>query len=237
MSLIAILLMSAAATDPLVARTVTEIATSTGELRASAVTRFALGCKGKHRFLWRNRNDALEPLRPVFLDEDARVRLAGLGLLGCFPQGTFEAELMTLLQDKNAEVRERAFEEAAHVASPALAHTLMKHTEDCAAGMDDLTEQAAHWCVFSLYALGRQAATDKNLPARIAELSASFAASKNARLREHAMHNLEAFGTAAHAEALVPLSRGEGRAGGQPVTDDEQKHAAKLIRKLKKRRP
>ncbi|MEW5855235.1 MAG: hypothetical protein AB2A00_41040 [Myxococcota bacterium] len=231
-------LLVLAAANPEVTRVLASIATSQGEARAHAVQGYAAGCRGKNRFAYRNNKDALEALRPTFKDEDAGVRLAALGLTACYPPDTFGPELVTLTEDKDPAVRERAYEEAAHAESTEVLLGLGTQVETCTSKLDTLDAEGARWCVFALYALAEngRAIKDQALRARIAELSAPMLTANNAKLREHALRNVDLFGTAAQVEALQALAAGDVRAGGERATDEEKKKAKALMQKVKKRK-
>ncbi|MBI5493886.1 MAG: hypothetical protein HY904_02600 [Deltaproteobacteria bacterium] len=220
------------AADPQVMRVLSSIATEQGEARSLAVASYVAGCRGKNRFAFRNNKDAMETLRPMFNDEDAKVRAAALGLTVCYGAGTFDQEVISLLEDKDAEVRERAYEEAAHAASAEVMVGLAGQVESCAARIAELGEVDVKWCKFALYGLGEtgKAIKDAAVKRRVADLSAPLLRSTAPGLREHALRNLELCGGAAHSEAVaavVHLSF---------VTDAERKKAAGLAKTLKKRK-
>jgi hypothetical protein len=207
--LIGLLPLMLAAADPEVARVVASVATSQGDLKASAIKSYAAGCRGKSKFSFRKNMDALEALRPVFRDEDPGVRMAALELTSCYDPDTFEGEILYLLNDRDDAVRERAYEEAAHAATMEVMITVTGQVEECAGRKMDMTDVQVKWCVFALYALGEcaQKQKDADVRKRVADLTAPLASSPNPRIREHVLRNLEIAGGPEHAAALDDMMR------------------------------
>jgi hypothetical protein len=226
------LLLVVAGADPQVTQSLAAVATSQGEARALAVQGYVAGCRGKNRFAFRNNTEALETLRPMFRDEDPKVRGAALNLSACYATDTFEQEILGLLDDADTEVRERAFEEAAHAGTPEILLGLATRVETCSSTLVDLSPTDARWCVFSLYALGESGKNEKVLPVknRVAQLSVPFLRSSHPKLREHGLRNVELCGT---AEQVGPLTE---MLALPALNESERKKVQAVLGKLKKKK-
>ncbi len=221
-----------ASADPDVQKVLTTVATAQGDERAFAVQAYVSGCRGKNRFAFKNNKDALEGLRPTFKDFDRKVRIAALELTACYPAGTFGAEVLALLDDKDEEVKERAYEAAAHAQGPEVLAGVARHVEGCAAKLPEIPKEEVRWCIFALYALGEggKEESDRAVKKRVADLSQPFIKAADAKLREHAVRNLELCGSATHAAVL-----NEAAAPGN-VPPAEHKRMRAVAARLKKKK-